>query len=255
MTVFITGDIHSDILSFSQRMQSIKSELSERDIVICCGDVGLYYGGRVYGSLKKAMSKYPCTFLIMRGNHDSRVWDLKTKTVKDGLVPQDGWDFSDKFFEITLYQKKYPNIHYIDDSGGIYDVDGHCIIFYPGAYSVDKGYRIAYNLPYEYNEQLSYLEFEYLNKLTVDNNNNIEFVISHTAPMSAEPLIKYLFMASIDQSSVDKTTEKWLDIYYKHLLDGNSFKHWFFGHFHDDKELDGTFTIVNNKLLRLEDYV
>lgn len=254
MTVYLCSDIHGDKMGYKYVIDQIENP-KEEDIIIVCGDASLEYGNYTMGSCRKVMSKFPGTWLIMRGNHDNTYWKNHTVETKDGLVPQDGWDFSDKFFEITLYQKKYPNIHYIDDSGGIYDVDGHCIIFYPGAYSVDKGYRIAYNLPYEYNEQLTYLQFEHLNKLTVENSNNIEFVISHTAPMFAEPLIEYLFMASIDQSTVDKTTEKWLDIYYKHLLDGNSFKHWFFGHYHDDKELSDTFTIVNNKIVRLEDYV
>lgn len=254
MTIYLTSDKHGDKMAYKYTIDQIKNP-KEEDVIIVCGDASLEYGKYNMGSCKKVMSEFPGTWLIMRGNHDSRYWRKNTINAIDGLVAADGWDFSDRFDEITLFQKKYPNIHYIDDAGGIYNVDGYCIAFYPGAYSVDRGYRLAYGLPYEMEEQLSDFEFEKLNKLTVENKDCIDFVISHTAPMSAEPLIKYLFLANIDQSSVDKTTEKWLDIYYKHLLDGNSFKHWFFGHFHDYKELDDTFTIVNNKLLRLEDYV
>ena len=95
----------------------------------------------------------------------------------------------------------------IDDVGGIYDIDGHCCAFYPGAYSVDRGYRLVYGLPYEMEEQLTDLEFEALNKKTVEYADDFEFVFSHTCPMSVEPLIRYLFMDGLDQSKIDKTTE------------------------------------------------
>lgn len=253
MTVYITGDKHGDKMGYKYVIDQIENP-KEEDIIIVCGDASLEYGKYNMGDCKKIMSKFPGTWLILRGNHDARIWRNHTTKTKDGLAPHDGWDFSDRFFEITLYQKKYPNIHYIDDAGGIYDVDGHSCIFYPGAYSVDKGYRIAYGLPYEWEEQLFDLEFEHLNKLTLENKDSIEYVFSHTCPMSVEPLIRYLFMNGLDQSKIDKTTEKWLDVYYRHLKDGKNFKHWFFGHFHDDKELDDTFTIANNKVVRLENY-
>ena len=253
MTVYLCADLHGDKMGYKSVIDQIENP-KEEDIIIVCGDASLEYGKYNMGSCKKVMSKFPGTWLIMRGNHDCRYWDIHTSPLWEGIAPKTGWTFSDKFAEFTLVQEKYPNIHYIDDIGGIYNVDGHCCIFYPGAYSVDKGYRIAYGLPYEYNEQLNDLEFERLNKSTIENKDDIEFVFSHTAPLSAEPLIRYLFMNGLDQSKIDKTTEKWLDIYYKHLLDGKNFKHWFFGHFHDDKELDDTFTIVNNKVIRLENY-
>ena len=253
MTVYIRGDAHGDKLAYQYTIDQIENP-KEEDIIIVCGDASLEYGKYVMGSCKKIMSKFPGTWLILRGNHDARYWRGKTIQAVDGLVATDGWDFSNRFDEATLFQKKYPNIHYIDDVGGIYDIDGHCCAFYPGAYSVDRGYRLVYGLPYEMEEQLTDLEFEALNKKTVEYADDIEFVFSHTCPMSIEPLIRYLFMNGLDQSKIDKTTEKWLDVYYKHLKDGKNFKHWFFGHFHDDKELDDTFTIVNNGLLRLENY-
>lgn len=253
MTVYVRGDFHADKMDVKSTIDRIKNP-TEDDIIIVCGDASLEYGDYIMGDCKKIMSKFPGTWLILRGNHEVRYWRNHLTKTEYGLVPQDGWDFSDKFDEITLYQKKYPNIHYVDDAGGIYDIDGYCCIFYPGAYSVDKEYRLMYGLPYEMEEQLTYLEFKHLDNLTLDNKDDIDFVFSHTCPMSAEPLIKYLFISGIDQSKVDKTTEKWLDVYYSHLLDGKNFKHWFFGHFHDDKELNDTFTIVNNKILRLEDY-
>lgn len=254
--IYVSGDTHGEVSAYRKIMDAIPNPTAE-DIIIICGDASLEYGEYSMGSCRKAMSKFPGSWIIMRGNHDNRYWEAHTQydSQKKITIADKGWDFSDKFDEITLYQNKYPNIHYIDDMGGLYNIDGYGIMFYPGAYSVDKEYRIAFNKPYAWNEQCTNLEFEYLNEFTMKHIDDIDFVISHTCPISAEPMIQYLFMKGLDQSKIDKATEKWLDKYYNHLKNSKNFKHWFFGHFHDDKELSEDFTIVYNKVVRLENYV
>ena len=57
---------------------------------------------------------------------------------------------------------------------------------------------------------------------------NIDYVLSHTCPYNTRPT--HLFLHSIDQSTVDSSMEVWL----QKIADRLSFKHWYFGHFHDD---------------------
>ena len=252
MTILITGDKHGSVGEFKDVINQIDNP-AEDDVIIVCGDASLEYGKYDMSSCKKAMAKFPGKWLILRGNHDCRYWRKHTINIPDGLAPCAGWNFSEEFGEITLYQKKYPNIHYIDDIGGIYTVDGYNILFVPGAYSVDRAYRLVNRLPYEFEEELSLDEFQNLRKLVLANKNNIDFLVAHTCPKAVESKLEYLFMANIDQSSVSKRTEKWLDIFRNDI--GDRLKHTFFGHMHDDKEIDEKTTMLYHKIIRLEDYV
>lgn len=56
-----------------------------------------------------------------------------------------------------------------------------------------------------------------------------DFIFSHTCPISWEP--NDLFLSMIDQSTVDKTMEVWMDKFEKKFL----WKHWLFGHYHADR--------------------
>lgn len=58
----------------------------------------------------------------------------------------------------------------------------------------------------------------------------IDFVLSHTIPIEAEPVWAYI--PNFDQSLVDKTTERWL----QKIHDNLTFQRWYAGHFHIDNE-------------------
>ena len=245
---FVCGDIHGVAANFTSRVKWDIDNPKEDDIIICVGDVGLEYGNQVQGSLKKAMRKFPGTIYVMRGNHDNRYWRDHTETIETYMdyieKPKAGWAFDDDTFPTLLYQKKYPNILYVRDGGGVYTINGHRFLFIPGAYSVDKEYRLAKGLPYEPQEQLTWLEENQL-LAAIEDSLEIDYVISHTAPLGTQIYYKDLFLDFIDQSAVDQHMEYFLDEVY-HQLNGK-FKHWYFGHMHDDRQF-GKFTMVYTKI-------
>ena len=243
--IFVCGDLHGYASSFKQRVNNDIQNPQEDDVIICCGDVGIEYGDLVQGALKKAMKKFPGTIYVMRGNHDARYWARHTETIEtiSEYIEQpinNSWIIEDDL----LYQEKYPNIKYIRDGGGIYNINGYNFLFIPGAYSVDKYYRLNNHLPYEPQEQLTWLEENNLLSL-VDSYNlfnfNIDYVISHTAPLGTQIYFKDLFLNFIDQSTVDNHMEYFLDEIYNLL--NNKFKRWYFGHYHDDRSF-GKFTML-----------
>ena len=59
---------------------------------------------------------------------------------------------------------------------------------------------------------------------------NVDIVLSHTVPIEAEPV--WAFIPGLDQSAVDKTTEKWLQKIYDRL----DFTEWYAGHYHVESE-------------------
>lgn len=260
--IYVVGDIHGNFKPFSYivlskiKNMSKNKKINKEDIIITLGDVGLRYGGKWNLQLKEFFSELPCTWIIMRGNHDDRYWkDVVSKEVIDGetrWIAAEGWSFSNCFGEITLVEDKYPNIHYIDDVGGLYSIEGYSCAFIPGVYSVDKHFRLTNALPYCYEEQLTYSEMTKLFKAI--KNKKLDFIFSHTCPMSIiDNFKKDLFLPFIDQNTVDNNMEIFLDNI--DLDSGCDYKHWFFGHYHDDRTIEDRYTMLYNKPARLEDYV
>ena len=60
----------------------------------------------------------------------------------------------------------------------------------------------------------------------------VDTVLSHTCPYQYEP--REAFLPMIDQSTVDDSTEKWLEEIEQKLR----YDHWFCGHWHIDKRID-----------------
>ena len=254
--IFMCGDLHGSATNFKQRVDNYIPEPRENDIIICCGDVGLEYGNQVQGSLKKVMKKFPGTIWVMRGNHDNRYWKYHTETIEtmqDYIdMPNENWHFNDSSYPTLLIQDKYPNIWYVRDSGGIYNINGYNFLFIPGAYSVDKYYRLDTNKPYEPAEQLTWLEEnQLLSNLEsfLSIGGHIDYVISHTAPLGTQIYFKDLFLDFIDQSTVDNHMEYFLDEVY-HMLK-NDFKHWYFGHYHDTRSF-GKFTMLYHQIQEIK---
>lgn len=252
MTVYFQGDLHGSVDAIQNCISQIENP-TEQDVIIVCGDAGLEYGDMIMGKAKKAMKKFPGAWLIVRGNHDNRYW--RDHSCYDPMDCVEGWELSRKFVNYTMVQTKYPNIHYAADWGGIYCVDGQNILTIPGAYSVDKFYRESKNLPYEFEEQLYYREWLDLSILAEEYQDNIDFVVAHSFPYYLEPQLRYLFMDFIDQSTVNKDTEHWLDVIMQTVEKGKRFKHYFGGHYHDDKQLAAKYTMLYNKVVKMEDYL
>ena len=58
-------------------------------------------------------------------------------------------------------------------------------------------------------------------------------LLTHTCPLKYEP--REWFLRGLDQSEVDKSTEKWLGEIEKRLI----YKKWYCGHYHGSKKIDG----------------
>ena len=59
-----------------------------------------------------------------------------------------------------------------------------------------------------------------------------DVILSHTCPLKYEPI--ECFLPGIDQSSVDTSTEEWLD----KIEEMTDYKAWYCGHWHINKRID-----------------
>lgn len=214
--VYITGDIHGDpmrIYVFAK-----KHKLTKNDMVIILGDVGAnYYGDERDERTKENLSKVRVPILCIHGNHEMRPWEADGYT----LVKWNGGK--------VWVQEKYPQLLFAKD-GEIYTIDGKRYIAIGGAYSVDSYWRIKHHAGWWESEQPTEEIKKFVEKqLQV---NEIDIILSHTCPRKYKPI--EAFLPFIDQSSVDTSTEDWLDS----IEETVNYQAWYCGHWHIEKDID-----------------
>ena len=227
LRVWVMGDIHGSILpieNFIQRNKDFFTFSPETDCIILLGDVGAnYFLNNRDDKFKKKLNNFPFTFFCIRGNHESRIADV----VKSN---PNNWNIEIFWGNFVYTEDKYPNIKYAIDRPAIYDIKENEITYrtliIPGAYSVDKYYRLEKGWRWFENEQLTQEEMEKGRELCKKCNNKFDIVLSHTCPICYEPTD--LFFSMVNQSMVDKTMERYLgEIEFR--ID---YKLWLWGHYH-----------------------
>lgn len=215
---YLTGDTHGSferIYEFCYRFKT-----TNEDVMIILGDAGInYYEGKREEELKRMLDDFPITFFCIHGNHEQRPYAIPG-------YHEETWNGG------TVYvEKKYPTILFAKD-GEVYDFDGNSAIVIGGAYSVDKFYRLSRHYAWFDNEQPSDEIKNNVMKKLDEIGWNVDLVLTHTTPLKYEPV--EVFLSMIDQSTVDKSTEQWLNEIEHNL----SYKKWYCGHYHTKKKID-----------------
>ena len=174
--------------------------------------------------MKKLLTSVAPTILCIHGNHEMRPWHVEGYELKT-------WNGGQVYV-----QSKYPNLLFAKD-GEIFEINGLRYIVIGGAYSVDKYFRLRVGRGWWEDEQPSDEIKEYVEKQLA--NNKIDVVLSHTCPLKYEPT--EMFLPMIDQSSVDQSTEIWLDKIEERI----EYKAWLCGHWHTDKRVDKIHFLFN----------
>lgn len=216
--IYLTGDTHGDfrhVAAFCDIQNT-----STNDVLIILGDAGLNYHKPALAAKAKAqVAELPITLLCIHGNHEARPQTISSyheAVWRGGAV---------------LVENDYPNILFAID-GEVYDFDGTQAIAIGGAYSVDKEYRLRHGLNWFADEQPSDEIKRRVEQRLEQMDHRVNIVLSHTCPFRYEP--REVFLAMIDQSTVDASTEQWLDGIESKL----DYDAWFCGHWHTDKNID-----------------
>jgi len=241
--LFITGDTHGrfERLEYYQREFNITIE----DLIIIVGDVGLNYhvnpsdGSHFFVKpyyesytdskrnrrFKQLVNDLGMRLFCIQGNHEARATHVN------------GYEEIDFYGGKALVQPEYPNLIFAID-GEVYNFGGKDFLVAGGAYSVDKDYR-------RYRYKAGDKEFKWFPeeqpdsaiKIKVENTleslgYKVDYILTHTTPLKYIPT--EMFLAGIDQSKVDKSTEEWLD----KIEDKTEYINWFAGHYHTNKKID-----------------
>ena len=188
--------------------------------MIVLGDAGFnYYGGSRDAKLKKKINAFPIRLICIHGNHEIRPQNIPTY-VEDTFCGGH-----------ILYEPEYPDILFAVD-GEAYELDGYRCIAIGGAYSVDKFYRLEKGYGWWPDEQPSPEIKATVERKLEALDYKVDIVLSHTCPRKYEPV--ETFLNFIDQSTVDKSTEDWLD----EIEASTDYRKWYCGHYHTLKCID-----------------
>lgn len=193
--IYITGDTHRDF----SKIETFCAEhgTTKDDVMIVLGDAGInFYGGWRDENLKDYLDKLSITFFFIHGNHEMRPETIPTYTK---------W-YSDKAQGFVYWESRHPQLYFAVD-GESYFMEGLRLLVCGGAYSVDKEYRLSRGWswwPDEQPNETSKANFEeHLRQI----DGRVDYVLTHTCPVRYEPV--EVFLPMIDQSTVDKSTERW----------------------------------------------
>ena len=232
--LIFTGDTHGGVATIS-RISDIQQNMSEykpeETMIVILGDSGLnFWLNNTDKKYKKLLNSMNYHIYCVRGNHEQR-----PELIKSMVLVND-----ENVNNVVYMEEDFPNIRYFVD-GKIYNLLGHKCLVIGGAYSVDKWYRLA-RAGYSKNEaetadpkKCGWFKDECLTAAEMATiikevkGESVDFILSHTCPLSWEPTD--LFLNGIDQSTVDKSMEVWLD----ELKDNVKWKYYLFGHYHADR--------------------
>lgn len=229
--ILMCGDIHGDYKPI--RELCFHTDLTKEDTIIMLGDFGAnYFFNKRDERFKKKLGQFKITYFVIRGNHEERPSVCMNKN-------PDAWHMEEFWGNQVYVENDYPYIKYALDQPAKYKIpapDGGIIktLVLPGAYSVDKYYRLANGWSWFPQEQCT--EGEMAAGATLAQSESWDLVLSHTCPVIYEPTD--LFLSVVDQSTVDKTTERWLGGIEYNL----DYKLWCWGHYHANRiypQVDG----------------
>ena len=246
--IYITGDCHGDFSRFSDEKFPIQKEMTKEDFVIICGDFGGVWTFEEESEKESEkldfLNNRNFTTLFVDGNHENFTRLYKYPEIK--------WN-GGKIHKIR------DNVLHLE-RGEIFNINGKKFFTFGGAKSHDIRDGIL-NLDeeekiYMYRKMgamfrirdFSWWDLELPTKNEMENgienlkkvNYKVDYIISHCCPTSIQSLIDFTYKK-------DYLTE-----YFQKVYEKTRFKKWFFGHYHENKNINSKFTLLYEDINPLE---
>lgn len=237
MAIYLTGDTHGLVDDFD-RFEAWSfpegEDLTREDYLIVLGDFGLPWDYLENDSDLRSLNDKPWTTLFIDGNHEFFPYyeELDVEEWHGGHIQR---------------YRDYPNIIHLM-RGEVYEIDGHTFFCMGGAQSVDKYFQQSNGTWYE--EEMPD-DFEYSNaeRNLARNDWTVDFVLTHTCANRMLPAA----LSRNALSGLGIMTDR-LTSWFEELEDKLEYQHWFFGHFHENAQLDGIHTVLYQDIVSIDDY-
>ena len=222
MGIYVTGDLHANLDRFNESTMPGEATWTDKDVLIITGDFNFVFHGEDHYPLEKwklnELAKKPYQIAWIDGNHE-------------------GFDYLPNYPEGLRYGAPVhiirPNIFHLQ-RGYVYTIQNRRVFTFGGAASTDKAYRLDYEKIFGekiwFSQELPCRE-EYLRGLTTlkEHNYQVDYILSHTAPRT--------FLSQFRKGILD-APDRQLTEYLEHIYNMVTFRNWFFGHFHEDRQLN-----------------
>lgn len=225
--IYVTGDIHGgfDIHKLSSKeLRSAGVRIKKDDYVIVCGDFGLVWDNKPEERYwRKWLDEKPWTTLFVDGNHEN--FELLN------AYPVEEWHGG------YIHRVSEKLIHLM--RGNVFSLEGATFFAFGGAASHDKEWRLP-GLSWWPEELPSDEELRQANDVLTQCDNQEDYIISHCAPSLIQGRLNPTY-------KTDRLTE-----YFEYVRETVIFKHWYFGHYHEDVDFDDGFSCLLDRVLSLE---
>ena len=247
--IYITGDTHSDFTRFSTDKFPIQKEMTKNDYVIICGDFGGVWTFEQESNQEKYwldwLNSKNFTTLFVDGNHENftRLYNYPVEEWHGGKVH--------KIRDSVLHLMR----------GEIFDIDNKMFFSFGGARSHDIQDGIL-NLDEEEKIYLyrkrgatfrirdySWWDLELPTKDEMKNginylekvNYRVDYIITHCCSTSVQAMI-----------SRGTYKRDYLTDYFQEISEKCEFKKWYFGHYHDTRQINSQYVLLYEDIVPLE---
>lgn len=223
--IYVTGDMHGCLERLYDREFR---KLKKGDILIVCGDFGyIFDGSKTQKQVVDFLSKRKFVTAFVEGTHD----DMDTINRSRVTVWKGG----------KVHRIKGNLLHLM--RGQIFDIDGFSVFTFGGGESEDRDMRIENNLWWR-DEKPTAEELADGAKALDDAGCHVDYIITHEPPS----LVKSAML--LRQGDIDHVSK--LNGYFEEIGRSCTFKHWFFGSLHEDRQLTSRYTCVFKKVIPID---
>ena len=228
MAFIIAGDTHGtlDIGKIVRFFESRDDEFTKEDYLIICGDVGVCG----FSASEEAEARYilrglPVTTLFIDGNHEN-------------------------FEQLNSYGVDMWNggkVHFIEDNiihlmrGQVFCIDGIKFFTFGGGHSIDKMYR-SEGISWFPEEIPSGEEYEEGWRNLEKSGFHVDYILTHTGPREIVAEMGYVELSG---------DEVELRQFLQRVADSTDYSAWYFGHFHEDAEVEEMFFCLYDEMVEL----
>ena len=249
--IYITGDCHGNFERFNPSIFPEQNEMTKEDYVIICGDFGGVWN-RDEESKEETMvldwlDSRPFTTLFVCGNHENfdRLYQYPIEEWHGGKVHKIRESvlhlMRGQVFEIA--EKK------IFSFGGASSHDIQGGVLEPDDLDFEKKYATLSrgDLPFRINhwswwkqELPSKEEMEEGRQNLEKHDNKVDFIVTHSCASITQDSFGY-GLYSID----------YLNEYLEEIRQKCKFKKWFFGHYHDNRNVNAEEILIWEQIIRI----
>ena len=250
--IYVTGDCHGDFRRFNTEIFPEQREMTKEDFVIVCGDFGIWHDTKEERYWLDWLNDKPFTTLFVDGNHSNfdrlNSNEFETTDFHGGKVQ--------KIRESILHLKR----------GYVFELCGKTFWAFGGASSHDiadgildranflsdpqfirtvkdwqkRGKQFRVNHVSWWKEEIPSEEEMAFGLQTLQRHNNkVDFIITHCCPQH---------IASVFSNGIYKADD--LTRYFNIISETVGFQKWFFGHYHDNRNIMSKFVMLYEQIVR-----